>query len=52
MKLNDEKLSTFKYDVGHLLNRIMKIQKDTSEVCIETQKLMEEFLEIIDQNED
>jgi len=52
MKLRDDLLSTFKHDVDNLLYKIVKIQKETNEICNEAKKLMEEFIEIIDKNED
>ena len=52
MKLRDDLLSKFKHDVSNVLYKIVKIQKETNEICIEAQNLVEEFIEIIDKNED
>ena len=52
MNLRNDLLVRFKHDVERLINKVLKIQKETNEICIEAQKLMEEFIEIIDKNED
>ena len=52
MKLRNELLSKFKHDVGNLLIKITKIQKETNEACKEANALMEEFYILIDSNED
>jgi len=52
MKLRNDLLFRFKHDVGNLINKVLKVQKETNEICAEAQELMEEFIEIIDKNED
>ena len=52
MKLRNDLLARFKHDVEKLMNKVIKIQKETTEICVEAQALMEEFIEIIDKNED
>lgn len=52
MKLKNELLSKFKHDVGNLLMKITRIQKETNEACQEANALMEEFYTLIDENED
>lgn len=52
MKLRNDLLSNFKHDVEHLIHKVVKVQKETDEICKEAQNLMQEFYEIIDENED
>jgi hypothetical protein len=52
MKLSDVRLVKFKHDVGDLLAWTMRVQRECDEICRKAQELMEEFYEMIDNNED